>query len=57
MMVIAGITVHNLSAFIRGKAMSLLRLKNGRSQLPKPAPRTGMTTKKTIMKAWAVTVE
>jgi len=49
--VIAGSTVQNLRAFIRGKAMSLLSLKKGRSQLPNPAPRTGITTKNTIIKA------
>jgi hypothetical protein len=48
---IAGNTVHNLRAFIRGKAISLLILRGGRSQFPNPAPRTGITTKNTIIKA------
>ena len=48
--------IQNLRAFIRGNVMSLLNVIRGINQFPNPAPRTGMTTKKTIRKAWAVII-
>jgi hypothetical protein len=47
----AGVTVQKLRAFIRGKAMSFLKHIRGISQFPNPAPSTGITTKKTMIKA------
>lgn len=47
----AGVTVQNLRAFIRGNAMSFLKHIKGISQLPNPAPSTGITTNNTIIKA------
>lgn len=44
-----------LMLFIRGKAMSGAPIIRGTSQLPKPPIMTGMTMKKIITKAWAVT--
>lgn len=41
--------------FIRGKDMSGALNIKGRNQLPKPPIKTGMTIKKIIRKAWAVT--
>ena len=46
----------NLMLFIRGKAMSGLPSISGRSQLPKPPIMMGITIKKIITKAWAVTI-
>lgn len=45
----------NLRLFSRGKAMSGAPSINGRSQFPKPPINTGITMKKIIIKAWAVT--
>lgn len=46
----------NLRLFRRGKAMSGAPSIKGRSQFPKPPIRTGITRKKIIRKAWAVTI-
>lgn len=45
-----------LMLFIRGKAMSGAPIISGTSQLPKPPIRIGMTMKKIITNAWAVTM-
>lgn len=45
-----------LMLFIRGKAMSGAPIIRGTSQLPKPPIRMGMTIKKIMTKAWAVTM-
>lgn len=45
----------NLMLFIRGKAMSGAPSISGSSQFPNPPIITGMTMKKIIRKAWAVT--
>jgi hypothetical protein len=45
----------NLILFKRGKAMSGAPIIRGTSQLPNPPIRMGMTIKKIITKAWAVT--
>lgn len=45
-----------LMLFIRGNAMSGAPIINGTSQLPKPPIITGITIKKIITKAWAVTM-
>jgi hypothetical protein len=45
-----------LMLFIRGNAMSGAPIINGTSQFPKPPIITGMTMKKIITKAWAVTI-
>lgn len=45
-----------LMLFMRGKAMSGAPIINGTSQLPKPPIRMGMTMKKIITNAWAVTI-
>lgn len=42
--------------FIRGKAMSGAPIIKGTSQFPKPPIIIGMTMKKIITKAWAVTI-
>jgi hypothetical protein len=42
--------------FNRGNAMSGAPIINGTNQLPKPPIITGITKKKIIMKAWAVTI-
>lgn len=44
-----------LILFMRGKAMSGAPIIRGTSQLPKPPMRMGITIKKIITKAWAVT--
>lgn len=44
-----------LMLFIRGKAMSGAPIIRGTSQLPKPPIIIGITMKKIITKAWAVT--
>jgi hypothetical protein len=46
----------NLMLFIRGKAMSGAPIMRGTSQLPNPPIMIGITMKKIIMKAWAVTI-
>lgn len=45
-----------LKLFIRGKAMSGAPNINGINQLPKPPIITGITIKKIIINAWAVTI-
>lgn len=45
-----------LMLFMRGKAMSGAPIISGTSQLPKPPIRMGMTMKKIITNAWAVTI-
>lgn len=42
--------------FIRGKAISGAPNINGTNQFPNPPIMTGITMKKIIMKAWAVTI-
>lgn len=46
----------NLILFIRGKAMSGAPSMRGTSQLPNPPIMIGITMKKIMMKAWAVTI-
>lgn len=46
----------NLKLFSRGKAMSGAPSINGSSQFPNPPISTGITRKKIIRKAWAVTM-
>lgn len=46
----------NLMLFIRGKAISGAPIINGTNQLPKPPIMIGITIKKIIIKAWAVTI-
>lgn len=46
----------NLILFIRGKAISGAPIIKGINQLPKPPIIIGITIKKIIMKAWAVTI-
>lgn len=46
----------NLMLFIRGNAMSGAPIINGNSQLPKPPIMIGITIKKIITKACAVTI-
>lgn len=46
----------NLMLFIRGKAMSGAPSINGTSQFPKPPIIIGITIKKIIINAWAVTI-
>lgn len=45
-----------LILFIRGKAMSGAPIIKGTNQLPNPPIIIGITIKKIIMKAWAVTI-
>lgn len=45
-----------LMLFIRGKAISGAPIIKGVSQLPKPPIMIGITIKKIITKAWAVTI-
>lgn len=45
-----------LILFIRGNAISGAPIINGTSQLPKPPIRIGITIKKIITNAWAVTI-
>lgn len=47
----------NLMLFIRGNAMSGVDIIIGISQFPNPPIIIGITIKKIIMKAWAVTME
>lgn len=51
----AGIKNQNLILFIRGNAMSGDPIISGTSQFPNPPIKIGITIKKIIMKAWAVT--
>lgn len=51
----AGGSSQNLMLLSRGKAMSGLPSIRGISQFPKPPIRTGITKKKIIRNAWAVT--
>lgn len=46
----------NLILFIRGNAISGAPIIKGTSQLPKPPIMMGITIKKIIIKAWAVTI-
>ncbi len=46
-----------LSAFMRGNAISGAAIIMGINQLPNPPIRTGITRKKIIIKACAVTIE
>jgi len=46
----------NLILFIRGKAMSGAPIINGTNQFPNPPIKIGITIKKIITKAWAVTI-
>jgi len=52
----AGGRSQNLRLFIRGKAISGAPNIRGRSQFPKPPIIIGITIKKIIRKAWAVTI-
>ena len=52
----AGAISHSLMLFIRGSAISGVVSINGISQLPKPPIIIGITKKKIIIKAWAVTI-
>ena len=52
----AGGSSQNLMLFIRGKAMSGALIMRGTSQFPKPPIIVGITKKKIITKAWAVTI-
>jgi hypothetical protein len=45
----------NLILFIRGKAMSGAPIIKGTNQFPNPPIKIGITIKKIITKAWAVT--
>jgi hypothetical protein len=51
----AGIKNQNLILFIRGKAISLAPSIKGTNQLPNPPIKIGITIKKIIINAWAVT--
>jgi len=46
----------NEMLFMRGKAMSGAPIMIGTNQLPKPPIMAGMTMKKIMIRAWAVTV-
>jgi len=52
----AGGNSQKLILFMRGKAISGAPNINGTSQLPNPPIMMGITIKKIIMKAWAVTI-
>lgn len=45
-----------LMLFIRGKAISGAPIISGTNQFPKPPIKMGITIKKIITKAWAVTI-
>jgi len=47
----------NLRLFRRGKAISGVAIIRGRSQFPNPPIMAGITMKKIMTKAWAVTIE
>jgi hypothetical protein len=51
-----GGSIQNLILFIRGKAISGAPNIRGTNQFPNPPIITGITIKKIIMKAWAVTI-
>lgn len=51
----AGNNSQNLMLFIRGKAISAAPSIKGTSQFPNPPIKIGITMKKIIIKAWAVT--
>ena len=53
---IDGISSQKLMLFMRGKAMSGAPIISGTNQLPKPPIIAGMTMKKIISRAWAVTI-
>lgn len=53
--VIEGGNSQNLMLFIRGKAISGAPIINGTSQFPNPPIMIGITIKKIMMNAWAVT--
>ena len=53
--IIAGGSNQNLILFIRGNAISAAPNIRGTSQLPNPPIRIGITIKKIIINAWAVT--
>lgn len=50
-----GMSNQNLILFNRGKAISGLPIISGTNQFPKPPIMAGITIKKIITKAWAVT--
>ena len=52
----AGGSSQNLILFIRGNAMSGAFTMRGTSQFPKPPIMVGITKKKIMIKAWAVTI-
>jgi len=52
----AGGSSQNLRLLRRGKAMSAAPRRRGTIQLPNPPMSTGMTKKKIMTKAWAVTI-
>jgi len=54
--VIEGGSSQKLMLFIRGKAISGAITIKGTSQFPNPPIMIGITMKKIIMKAWAVTI-
>ena len=54
--VIEGGSSQKLMLFIRGKAISGAITINGTSQFPNPPIMIGITMKKIMMKAWAVTI-
>jgi len=51
----AGAKNQNLILFIRGNAISAAPSINGTNQFPNPPIKIGITIKKIIVKAWAVT--
>lgn len=53
----AGGRSQKLRAFIRGKAISGHAIIMGINQFPNPPIKMGITKKKIIIKAWAVTIE
>lgn len=55
-MINAGIRNQNLMLFIRGNAISAAPNIRGTSQLPNPPIKIGITIKKIMMKACAVTI-
>ena len=53
----AGGNNQKLRLFIRGKDISGAPIMRGVNQLPKPPIKVGITKKKIMTKAWAVTIE
>ena len=51
-----GTSSQKLMLFIRGKAMSGAPIMIGTNQLPKPPIIAGMTMKKIMIRAWALTM-